>query len=67
MEKRYISIADTAEYTGMSVKTLYKWSRCGMIPCFKIGRLLRFDKTKIDTWICRYKKEDRNADLLDSN
>ena len=64
MEKRYLNIAETAEYTGINVKTLYKWSRCEMIPCYKIGRILRFDKVAIDKWIRDYQKEAVNGDIL---
>jgi len=64
MEKRYLNITETAEYTGINVKTLYKWSRCGMIPCCKIGRILRFDKVAIDKWIRDYQKEAVNGDIL---
>ena len=27
MEKRYLDIKECAEYTGISIKTLYRWSR----------------------------------------
>jgi len=64
MERRYFNIAETAIYTGFSVKTLYRWSRCGMMPCAKIGRLLKFDKNDLDIWIKNHKKEAINDYLL---
>jgi len=65
MEKRYLDIKECAEYTGISIKTLYRWSREAKIPNRKIGKLLRFDRVEIDTWMDRYKRCEVNADLLD--
>jgi len=67
MEKRYLNIQEAADYTGFSIRTLYKWARSGMIPCFKIGRLVKFDKLEIDKWFKDYYKGTPNADLLQSN
>ena len=64
---RYMNISETEEYTGFSVQTLYKWSRCGMIPVNKVGRILRFDRIEIDKWIKDYDKGAPNADVLQSD
>lgn len=64
IDRRYLSIKDCAEYTGISSKTLYRWSREQKIPSHKIGHLLRFDRIEISKWIDRYKRSEINADLL---
>ena len=67
MERRYLSIKECAEYTGISENTLYHWSREGKIPVFKVSNLLRFDKVKIDDWIREFERKSINADLLQTN
>ncbi len=52
MEKRYISVRELSQYTGLSVHTLYTWVSQGIIPFHKPGgRILRFDKEEIDKWM----------------
>lgn len=67
MEKRYLSIKEVAVYTGISVGTLYHWSREGKIPVVKVSNLLRFDKVRIDKWMNEFERESINADLLQNN
>ena len=67
MEKRYLTIDETAVYTGFAVKTLYKWSRRGMMPCSKVGRILRFDVIEIDKWIKSLSRTACNVELLQTN
>ena len=64
IDRRYLSVQECAEYTGISVKTLYRWSRESKVPSHKIGHLLRFDRIEISKWIDRYKRSEINADLL---
>ena len=66
MDKRYLSVKELTNYTGISAKTLYRWSREGKIPALKISNLLRFDKFAIDNWLNKYKRESINEDLLES-
>ena len=49
--RRFLSIEETAEYTGISVHTLYKMVSQRRIPFVKMGRLTKFDVTLLDTWI----------------
>ncbi len=51
MEKRYLSIKETAEYLGVAEGTLYVWKCHREIPCLKIGRLVKFDIQEIETWL----------------
>jgi excisionase family DNA binding protein len=50
-DQRYFSLEETARYLGLSVKTLYKWAENGQMPCYKLGRLWRFDKTELDRFV----------------
>ncbi len=51
MTPRLISIQDAAQYTGLSVQTLYKMVSQRRIPFVKMGRLTKFDVGLLDTWI----------------
>ncbi|OGF56541.1 MAG: hypothetical protein A2452_07335 [Candidatus Firestonebacteria bacterium RIFOXYC2_FULL_39_67] len=65
VEHRYLTVKECAEFTGISVKTLYRWSREEKMPNRKIGHILRFDRAEIEKWIDRFKGGDTNVDLLD--
>ena len=49
--RRLVSIQDAAEYTGLSVDTLYKMTSQRRIPFVKVGRLTKFDLGLLDAWI----------------
>jgi excisionase family DNA binding protein len=51
VEQRYYTLQQTATYTGFSCKTLYRWAEDGIIPATKIGRVWRFDKLKLDSFM----------------
>ena len=49
--RRLISIKEAADYTRLSVHTLYTMVSQRRIPFVKLGRLVRFDITTLDKWI----------------
>jgi len=49
--RRFLSIEETAEYTGLSVNTLYKMVSQRRIPFVKMGRLTKFNIELLDAWI----------------
>jgi excisionase family DNA binding protein len=63
MEKRLLSVDEVSEYTGLSINTLYAWVSQKKIPFVKIGRLTKFDRKDIDSWIDSNKNEVRSFDL----
>lgn len=64
MEKRYLNVSELAIYCSLSKETIYRYARYGYIPCFKLGKTLRFDKLAIDQWLTKFKRQDSNANLL---
>jgi excisionase family DNA binding protein len=57
----YIAINEVAQYLSIKVKTLYAKLVSENIPHYRIGRLIRFKKEDIDTWMeanSAGKKED---------
>jgi excisionase family DNA binding protein len=49
--RRLLTIQEVSQYTGLSVHTLYAMVSQRRIPYVKMGRLTKFDKTRIDIWI----------------
>lgn len=52
--RRLFTISEVAQYTGLSVHTLYTMVSQRRIPYVKAGRLVKFDLKAIDTWIERH-------------
>jgi len=51
IERRLLSIQEAAQYTGLSVHTLYTMVSQKRIPYVKVGRLVKFDRESLDKWI----------------
>lgn len=50
MDKRFLSVAEVAEYLGLSESAIRKWVRTGQIPFCRINGAIRFDIRAIDGW-----------------
>ena len=50
MERRYLGIKELSQYLGITEGTLYSWVCYKKIPYVKMGRLVKFDLRKIDSW-----------------
>jgi excisionase family DNA binding protein len=53
MTRRLLNIKEVAEYTGLSVHTLYAMISQRRIPVVRIGRLRKFDLRLLDEWIAK--------------
>ena len=53
---KLLDITQLSETINIKRKTIYDWSHKGLIPCVKIGRLLRFDLNDIESWVKNKKK-----------
>lgn len=49
--KRLISIDEAAEWTGLSVYTIYNMVSQRRIPYVKVGRLTKFDVGLLEAWL----------------
>ena len=58
MEKRLLSIVETAEWLGISQSFLYKLVESEAIPHIRLGRAIRFDIKELEEWL-REDTEDR--------
>jgi excisionase family DNA binding protein len=50
-QDRWLSIEEIAFHLGIKKDTAYKWVAKKHMPAHKVGRLLKFDKAEIDTWV----------------
>ena len=57
--RRFMTVAEVAEYFNVGRITIYGLARDGMIPAFRIGRDYRFDRDVIDKWMT-----DRTSQVL---
>lgn len=51
MEKRFLGVRELADYLGIKVGTIYVWVCQKKISYIKVGRLVKFDLQKIDSWL----------------
>lgn len=51
-DDRWISIEEAASYLGVNKDTIRNWIKKGNgIPAHKLGKLWKFKKSELDTWI----------------
>lgn len=46
-----LNAVQAAEFLGISLNTLYIWTRDGRVPHFKIGVAVRFDVEDLRRWL----------------
>jgi excisionase family DNA binding protein len=51
LPRKYLTVKEVSQYFGIATDTIYKMVSQRQIPFSKVGRLLRFDQTILDTWI----------------
>ena len=47
----FFTIDELCKYLRIAKGTIYKYSKSKKMPCFKVGRQLRFRKQSIDEWV----------------
>ncbi|EGQ7695068.1 helix-turn-helix domain-containing protein [Vibrio vulnificus] len=50
-QKQFLSAEETAQYTGLSVKYIYKLTHAKQIPHYKPSRKLYFKRDDLDAWL----------------
>ncbi len=58
MEDRWLSVDEIGDYLGIKRDTVYKWISEKGMPAHKIGRLWKFKKDDVDTWVRDGKASD---------
>lgn len=57
-QKTFLSAEETAQYTGLSIKYIYKLTHSRQIPHYKPNRKLYFKRDDLDAWLSSNKVED---------
>jgi excisionase family DNA binding protein len=63
--KRFYSVHEMAVYLGLSDDAIRSWVKSGYIPFSKLGRAVRFDIHKIDSWLKHREVKQSNGIHLD--
>lgn len=50
-----LSVKQVSEMTGVSRQTIHKWILRGDLPCYKLGKLYRFDEHEVQLFISQRK------------
>lgn len=59
---KIMTTKEVSEYLKFHEITIYKYAAQGKIPAIRIGRVWRFDKDVIDSWITGVQKESHTND-----
>jgi len=54
--ERLWTVADVAEYLGVTERTVRTWQHSQRLPYLKIGGTVRFRPTDVRTWIDRFEE-----------
>ena len=57
MQDRFFDIAELSKYLSIKPSTLYSYVEAGLLPSYRIGKLVRFRQSDIDRWIETRKRE----------
>lgn len=51
MEDRWLSVDEISKYLAVSSDTVYRWIESRSMPANRVGRLGKFKKDEIDSWV----------------
>lgn len=51
MEERWLSVQEIAVHLGVSRDTVYRWIDKYEMPVHRMGRLWKFKKDEVDSWV----------------
>ena len=49
MERLWLTVEEAADYLQVSVPTVYRWMREGVLPRHKVGKVARIKKEDLDS------------------
>lgn len=47
----WLSAEEVAEHLGVVKETVYRWVRRAGLPAHRVGRLLKFRLSEVDSWV----------------
>lgn len=67
MNDRWLSVDEIGEYLGVKRDTVYKWINDKGMPAHKIGRLWKFKKEDVDSWVKQGEANTSNNESLSTS
>lgn len=67
MHDRWLSVDEIGEYLGVKRDTVYKWINDKGMPAHKIGRLWKFKKEDVDSWVKQGEANASNNESLSTS
>ena len=58
-ERRFLSVKDVSDYTGLAEGTIYNMVYQRRIPFTKLGGSVKFDRHRLDKWIDKHSVQVR--------
>jgi putative molybdopterin biosynthesis protein len=46
-----LTVPEVADLLRVRESTVYTWAESGALPCYRVGRLLRFDRAEVQSWL----------------
>jgi excisionase family DNA binding protein len=62
MEDRWLSVDEISAHLGVKRDTIYKWIDRKGLPAHKVGRLWKFRRPEVDTWVRSGRAARDNSD-----
>jgi len=60
VEDRWLSVDEICTYLGIKRDTVYKWIDKKGLPAHKVGRLWKFQKSELDSWVRNGGKQNKS-------
>jgi excisionase family DNA binding protein len=57
--RKLLTVSEAAHLLSVKPRTIYAWVAERRIPYHKVGRLLRFDQTKLLAWMASQAEDDK--------
>ena len=64
LTKQMCDVKEISKYLDVSIPYVRKLVRAKLIPHYRYGKLLKFDKNEINEWIETHRQEERKSVLL---
>jgi excisionase family DNA binding protein len=60
-----LTVPEVAQILRVQESTVYTWAETGVLPYYRVGRLLRFDRSQVQDWLTG--RGNRRADRTGSS
>ena len=58
VKERLMTMQEVAEYLQCSLSTVRRWVARGKVPHYRLGKMIRFRRAELDSWLGAYREGD---------